>query len=107
MSLVREIRKRARLVAPQVLLACIAIYFSYYAVEGDRGIRAWLTLRQDLAEARELGTALARERARLERDVVLLRPDSLDPDMLEERARILLNFGAADDYVVILPKAEK
>ena len=107
MALVREIKKRARLVAPQVLLACLAAYFSYHAVQGDRGIRAWLKLRQDLAEARSLDAALATERARLERDVALLRPGSLDPDMVEERARLLLNFGAADDYVVILPNTDE
>jgi len=104
MALIREIRKRVRLVAPQVLLACLATYFSYHAVQGDRGIRAWLKLGQDLAEARALDADLAAERARLERDVALLRPDSLDPDMIEERARLLLNFGTADDYLIVLPK---
>ena len=106
MALVREIRKRVRLVAPQVLLACLATYFSYHAVQGDRGIRAWLKLGQDLAEAQALDATLAAERARLERDVALLRPDGLDPDMIEERARLLLNFGAADDYLIVLPKAK-
>ena len=105
MALIREIRKRVRLVAPQVLLACLATYFSYHAVQGDRGLRAWMKLRQDLVEAQSLDGALAVERARLERDVALLRPESLDPDMIEERARKLLNFGAADDYLVVLPKA--
>jgi cell division protein FtsB len=38
---------------------------------------------------------------RLERDVVLLRPESLDPDMLDERARAILNLAHPDDLVMM------
>ncbi len=104
MALVREIRKRARQVAPQVFLACLAAYFCYHAVQGERGILAWHRLQQDQVAARELRMQLAEERAGLALHVDLLRPDNLDPDMLEERARILLNFSGPDDYMVVLPK---
>ena len=33
------------------------------------------------------------ERAAWERRIVLLKPESIDPDMLDERARILLNYA--------------
>jgi len=33
----------------------------------------------------------------LERKVSLLRPESLDPDMVEEQGRRLLNFSHPDD----------
>jgi hypothetical protein len=33
-----------------------------------------------------------------------MRPDHLDPDMLEERARLLLNYGRADDYLILWPE---
>jgi cell division protein FtsB len=32
----------------------------------------------------------------------MLRPDSLDPDMLEEQSRKLLYFSHKDDIIVIL-----
>ncbi len=105
MALVREIRKRARQVAPQVFLACLAAYFCYHAVQGERGILAWHRLQQEQAAARDLRLQLAGERAGLAHRVDLLRPDGLDPDMLEERARMLLNFGTPDDYMVLLPDA--
>jgi cell division protein FtsB len=41
------------------------------------------------------------QRAELERKVKLLRPDSLDPDMLEERAREVLNYTREDEVVVM------
>ena len=40
-------------------------------------------------------------RERLERDVSLLRPESLDPDMLDERARAILNLAHKDDLVML------
>ena len=43
----------------------------------------------------------AEVRGRLERDVALLRPESLDPDMLDERARAILNLAHPDDLVMM------
>ncbi len=105
MTVFREIRRRAMQVAPQVLLASTLAYFGYHAVEGDRGVLARIRLDQDLAEAREVRATLGAERARLAHRVALLRPDSLDPDLLEERARRVLNLGYPGDFVILLPKA--
>ena len=104
MTVFRELRRRARQVAPQVLLASTLAYFGYHAVEGDRGVWARMRLQQDLAEARDIRATLGAERARLGHRVALLRPDGLDPDLLEERARQVLNFGYSEDYVMVLPK---
>ena len=104
MPVVDEVRRRVRQIAPQVLLACLAAYFGYHAIQGDRGIIAWQRLKQELAQAREINRQMTAERAALEHRVHLLRPDNLDPDMLEERARLVLNFGHADDYVVFWPE---
>ena len=38
-----------------------------------------------------------------ERRVAALRNQSLDPDMLDERARVLLNFSRKDDIIVFTP----
>ena len=65
---------------------------------------AWLRLEQELAEARALDAELAAEEARLAQHIALMRPDHLDPDMLEEQARLLLNYGRSDDYLVLLPE---
>ena len=73
-------------------------------MHGDRGFRAWLILKQDLGEAQMLQSDLVRQRLELEHRVSLLRPESLDPDMLEERARMLLNYGHRDDRVILLER---
>lgn len=76
------------------------VYFVYHALEGDRGFRAHMRLEQDLAEIQALRQNAEAERLELEQRVALLRPENLDPDMLEERARTLLNLGHADEVVL-------
>ena len=104
MAIFREIQSRARLIAPPVVAACLAGYFGYHAIQGERGLFAWLSLKQELAQALATQTALAKTRTVLERRVMLLRPDSLDPDMLDERAHALLNYGRDDEVIILLPK---
>ena len=41
------------------------------------------------------------EHQHLAEQVALMRPDNLDPDMLEERARIMLNYVRPDELVII------
>ena len=103
MALLREIRVRARKIAPPVLAACVVAYFGYHALHGERGFPAWRELRQDLSQARATEARLADERARLARRVGLLRPDNLDPDLLEERANLLLGYSHDDDLVILFP----
>jgi len=102
MSILHELRKRARQITPPILGACVVGYFVYHAVQGDRGIIAWMVLSQQIEEARAAQAELAAERAMLEHRARLLRPDSLDPDMLEERARVMLNLAYMDELVIPL-----
>jgi len=102
MRLLREIRIRARQAAPQVLAACMVAYFAYHALHGDRGFYAWIMLKQERAQVTQTAAAVADERARLEHRVSLLRRENLDPDMLEERAQALLNYGAESDHIIFL-----
>lgn len=107
MAMVREIRRRARQIAPQVVAACLVGYFVFHAVQGERGLRVYLRLQQDLAQARAVESELSAQRSELRHRVELLRPDSLDPDMLEERARRVLNFARPDEVVVLLEKGRE
>jgi cell division protein FtsB len=75
-----------------LITALLIGYFGVNAFTGSRGIRARQDLDQQIAELnRELAEVKA-ERVLWQRRVSLLRPDRLDPDMLDERARALLNF---------------
>ena len=103
MRLFREIRNRARQAAPQVLAACMVAYFAYHAMNGDRGFYAWLVLKQERAQALATAERLGEQRDRLDTRVAHLRGDALDPDLLEERAQAILNYGAETDHMILLP----
>jgi cell division protein FtsB len=76
-------------------------YFGYHLQIGEHGLkaRADLERRKEVLEGELAG--LQEVRQRLERDLALLRPESLDPDMLDERARALLNLAHPDDLVMM------
>lgn len=94
-----EIRRRARHAIGPFLGAAAVVYFGFHAVQGDRGLIAWWNLNQEIAKAEAVAQRVAAEKSELENRVRLLRPDSLDPDLLEERAR-LLNLGRPNEKIV-------
>lgn len=104
MLILAELRHRFRYVVGPVLGFCVVAYFLYHSVEGDRGIVAWQQLQGQIKMARDSLNALSAERAALERRVSLLRADHLDPDLLEERARLVLNYLHSSEVVVLYPR---
>lgn len=102
MRLVSEIRARARYVVGPAIGACAVVYFAYHAVHGDRGLIAWWDLAQEVAAARTFLGELVAERRALDHRVKLLSPASLDPDLLDERVRLMLNYGRPDEIVIFL-----
>jgi len=101
LGLITEIRARARFVVGPVLGICAVGYFAYHVVHGDRGLIAWWNIKQRVVAAKEAATQTRGERQGLEKRVRLLNPGSLDPDMLEERAMLMLNYGYKDDIVIL------
>src|SRR6478735_10172739 len=84
------------------LLACWAFgYFGYNLQIGDHGLKARADLEKRRAVLAGELAGLQEVRQRLDRDVALLRPESLDPDMLDERARAILNLAHPDDLVML------
>lgn len=100
MSFFQEFSWRAKYVVQPLLGVALICYFIYHAVEGERGLLALIDLQKQIASAKDTRDTIAQERAELEARVALLRPESLDPDLLEERARLLLNFASRDDVIV-------
>ncbi|ALG72211.1 septation ring formation regulator EzrA [Azospirillum thiophilum] len=86
------------------LCACVVAYFAYYAIHGDRGLVAMKQIQGEIAQAEVVLNQLRTEREEMERRAQLLRGDGLDRDMLEERARLMLNFSNPRDVIVKLPK---
>ena len=102
MRLVEEIRRRARAITGPFLAISLVVYFSYHLFAGDRGFLAWIALSQELRDAKATLADLDQQRETLGRRVGLLRPDHLDLDLLDERARAVLNLAAPDEIVIPL-----
>ena len=107
MDLRRDIKRRLVQVTWPMLGACLAGYFVYHAVQGDRGIVAWMQLNQQIRVAESEFATTDAERQEMEQRVALLSNTSLDLDMLEERARVMLNFAHPDDLVIFLNAQQK
>ena len=85
-----------------VIAALIIGYFGVNAYTGNRGLRAKQDLDQQIGQLTVELTALKAERTTWERRVALLKSDSLDPDMLDERARALLGYVDPRDLTLQL-----
>ncbi|MBV8508230.1 MAG: septum formation initiator family protein [Alphaproteobacteria bacterium] len=103
MSIVRSIRRRAHSVLGPVVGIVLTGYFAYHLVEGDRGFKAWLRLNGEVRTATANLEAVRAQRAAVEAKVSNLRPEHVDPDLLDERIRATLNLVSPDDVVVMQP----
>lgn len=101
MGILVEIKRRAGDAIAPVLGVCVVGYFAYHSIVGDRGLAAWIHLDEQIRTASAQLADLRAEREVLERRVTLLGPLSFDRDLLDERARQVLNFAHRDEVVVL------
>lgn len=85
--------------------AAIVGYFAYHAVQGDRGLIALSHLQNEIQQAQATLAQASEQRIELEKRASLLRRDHLDPDMLDERARAVLNYSHPDDVIILVPRS--
>ena len=107
MSVLRELRRRAHFVVGPIFGIALTGYFIYHLIEGDHGLIRWLSLTREIrAEAANLEAVRAQRKA-LDLRVSELRPDHLDPDLLDERVRATLNLVAPDEIVIMQPSTSR
>lgn len=94
---------RPRQILAPIIFATVFGYFGYHLVNGERGLLAMVNLQREVQIAEQNLAEAETTRKIWERRVSALRNQSLDADMLDERARILLNFARKDDIVIFAP----
>ncbi len=82
---------------------CLCVYFSWHIVAGERSTFRLMSLERQIAKTEAEYQKTKAQREHLESKVTKLRPGSIDPDLLEERARTLLGYARPDEQIVILP----
>lgn len=88
-----------------VLYAVAALMVSYFgmnAYTGKYGLNARQELDQEITALTSELVQLKKERAKAEQRVALLRPNGMDPDMLDERVRWQLDYAHPRDVVRVL-----
>lgn len=77
------------------------IYFFYHLLSGDHGWFSWRSLETELEESRKILFVLEEEEQKLQNKVKLMRSENLDRDLLDEKAREMLNVAEDQDTVII------
>jgi cell division protein FtsB len=85
-----------------LLAAALIGYFGLNAYSGDHGLRAREQMDKQIDSLTEQLAQATAERDAWQRRIRLLKPDSVDPDMLDERARELLDYADPHDLVLML-----
>lgn len=85
--------------------ALLALYFGSHALNGSRGVLALTQLDQDIDEATAVLSQRQHERAVLEARVRGLSAPRIDRDLLDERARLMLNRLHPDEFIVVFERA--
>jgi cell division protein FtsB len=85
-----------------VMAALLIGYFGVNAYSGNHGLKAKQDIDREMATLSAERSRLQSERTQWERRIALLKSDNIDPDMLDERARALLDFADPNDLVMMI-----
>jgi cell division protein FtsB len=85
-----------------VIATLLIGYFAVNAYTGEHGLIAKQDLDQEIGQLTSQLEGVRAERAVWERRVSLLKSDNIDPDLLDERARALLDYADPRDLVLML-----
>ena len=101
MGLLWEIQNRIKSSGFWLLGAFLIVYFAFHAINGERGLLKYLYLRQEISEAKKIAAEYESQKTHLEEKVKHLSNGSLDLDLLDERARVVLNLAGSDEFILL------
>jgi len=94
-----DFRKNVKKITFNVITSLLLIYFVFHSIYGNRGLIAYFKLNQKLEKTYSELENLRAERIEIEHRVKLLRPESLNQDMLDEKARKTLGLASSKEQV--------
>ena len=102
-----RITKRLRQTILSVAGALIVGYFLYHTLQGGRGWFEVLRLQQQVRDSQNTLSQLQKEHQDLDRRIHMMRPDSLDPDLLDEESRKALDYTKPNEVIILTPPEKK
>jgi len=82
-----------------IIISLLLIYFIFHSIYGNRGVIAYFKLNQKLEKTYTELENLRVTRIEIEHKVKLLRPESLNQDMLDEKVRQILGLASTKEQV--------
>jgi len=98
----RRLRSILTALGLYVIAALLIGYFWGNAYSGDRGLKAQEDIDRQIGSLSAELDSLKLEQAQWQRRVALLKSNKLDPDMLDESARRLLDDVDANELTLML-----
>ena len=83
-----------------VMGVCLCMYFSFHLLFGERGYLKLVHLEHAYDVTRIEADALVSSRESLEKKVVAMRSGSIDPDLFEERAQVMLGMFPENSIII-------
>lgn len=101
-------KKRSRfsgLIVPAICSLLIA-YFIYHALNGRYGVDALAHMREEATRLEYALTDVTLQRTKLAERVQLLRDGTIERDILDEQARLMLGLALPTEVVILLDTDE-
>ncbi len=97
-NLLSKVRLSKKIVF-NIIISLLLIYFTFHSIYGNRGIIAYFKLSQQLEKSAAELASLRAEHIETAHKVKLLRPETLDKDMLDQQVRNILGMAASKEQV--------
>ncbi len=96
-----DIQRRLKQYWLILLSGFIVVYFGFHSFCGERNIYRYFALKQEIAQAQKKAQKYEAQKNKLQLKVKHLSDISLDTDLLDERARVVLNMAADDEFIIL------
>lgn len=94
--------QRLKRLASPLLFSLAVCYLAFHALNGDRGLYAYLKQSRHLDSSQQELASLVLKREELENRVRLMSDASLSLDLLDEQARRVLGGAGKNEIVILL-----
>lgn len=83
-----------------LLCGAIILYYAYHAIYGAHGLITRVDFEKKIAHKEQQLATLVHQKTEIEKHIALMMPGQVDPDILDERLRLLLGYGRPDEIVI-------
>lgn len=80
---------------------CLCFYFTYHLIHGGRSVVRLISLGSSIDTMSQKNDVIGGKRLALEEKVKMMRPGSINKDLLEEQVRLTLGYRDENELVII------